>query len=496
MRDCESRWNLCSSIHTFFCESSSIGLLDSVAGKDEPRRAQRTLAAAQTLQRTLMAAPSPPPGYSDPMQCPLSIPVTVCCVVLYKGNQGDLCDPVPIWDVGAIFTNPNPSGRSLDNVLYGIPYSFLCRYPRYGLATKFATHAPTLNPEDATATTLGADVSRVGTYIDPRCFPSSPPSAPPPPPPSPPPPSPAPPPGEPKPPPPPPPPPPPRPPRPPPPGAPPLSNTPVADTEAALVSRVVGRANAATDTTFLPGESIAERGHRYRTIGVSVVVILAILACVALACRRAYAIWWGHDPDDAEASSARGSQAEARKRARERPSVRAAAGGSGLELAGQAEDEWVDIASGATGVVHSPARGGVPAAAPPRGRSAGGAAAGAAGGAEPPLTGSDRAEGSAEDAAAQPASEAEEAEEAARARAEAARERIAKARAAKAEAVARAEAARERVDAQAEEEFELQLARDDEVAPPPPGYSAARGRARDRPSVREAARSGDPEPDI
>ena len=170
---------------------------------------------------------------------------------------------MPIWDVAAVYSNPG--GRQLDNVLQGITFANLCRRVRYDMGDRFDAHAPSLDPQNETATTLGPDVARVGTYIDPSCLPATPPSPPSNPPPPPPPCSPSPPPSA--------------SPSPPPPPSPPPSSSPspppsppempISTNLVAAQVKGPGRRSAATDESFCPARPLRS-GRRYRAVGLTV----------------------------------------------------------------------------------------------------------------------------------------------------------------------------------------------------------------------------------
>ena len=329
-----------------------------------------------------MSAPSPPPGISHPNECSLDIPVTVCCTVLCKlqsriiaatsidrvpllsscadvGAQGTHCGPMPIWDVAAVYNNPG--GRQLDNVLQGITFANLCRRVRYDMGLKFDAHAPSLDPQNETATTLGPDVARVGTYIDPSCLPATPPSSPSPPsnpPPPPPPCSPSPPPSA--------------SPSPPPPPSPPPSSSPSpppsppempisTNLVAAQVSKDLGRWSAATDESFLPGENIAQRGERYRAVGLTVGIFAAAIIFLGWLAHIWLKRW---PPRGAATSAASGTPAAPHPSAHNssapsrttRGSRRSGPqrGGTSDPVASTDQEGWVEISEGGRGVPSSP----------------------------------------------------------------------------------------------------------------------------------------------
>ena len=88
-----------------------------------------------------------------------------CCVVLYRGEQGTRCSPVPVWDFSSW---THPGGNQVTRASHR-----LCNSVRYSWLDRSGQHALQADPEDATLTTLSGGASKVGEFIDPACGVSS-----------------------------------------------------------------------------------------------------------------------------------------------------------------------------------------------------------------------------------------------------------------------------------------------------------------------------------
>ena len=139
------------------------------------KRVQNSTRAEPPLPPSLPAPPSAPlppvlPGYTDPAQCN-DVPGK-CCTVIYKGDAGAQCNPVPIWDF-TDWTHPGGNIFTKARLCGSVRYNWLSRSSSHGVCDSASFCNPEADVSTLDGFTDAGDATRVGTYVDPHCAPAS-----------------------------------------------------------------------------------------------------------------------------------------------------------------------------------------------------------------------------------------------------------------------------------------------------------------------------------